>query len=140
MKNFIKAFCLRGLIAMGFGPIVLAIIYGIIGATDPALILSPAEVCKGVLSICVMAFIAGGIPSIYQLEQLPLPLSILIHGGVLYADYLILYLINDWIAKDITALTVFTTVFVLGFALIWLIIYETNKRSIRNLNRMLPKK
>ena len=139
MKGFVKNFCLRGLVAMGFGPIILAIIYGIIGATGQASSFGWLEILKGFLSISVMAFIAGGAPLVYQVERLPLASAILIHGGVLYLDYLILYLFNDWIAKNMTALGVFSIAFVVGFALVWVVIYAINKRNIRKLNRMLSK-
>lgn len=139
MKGFVKNFCLRGLVAMGFGPIILAIIYGIIGATGQASSFGWVEIVKGFLSISVMAFVAGGAPLVYQVEQLPLASAILIHGGVLYLDYLILYLFNDWIAKNMTALGVFSIAFVVGFALVWVVIYAINKRNIRKLNRMLSK-
>ena len=87
-----------------------------------------------------MAFIAGGITSIYQAEHLPLPTAILIHGAVLYVDYLIMYLFNDWIPKNFQALGIFTAAFVGGFALIWLVIFIINKKSARQLNRALTKK
>lgn len=140
MKKFLKAFFLRGLIAMGFGPVVLSIIYGIIGASGQVVSFGWVEIVKGFLSISLMAMIAGGIPAIYQVEQLPIASAILIHGGVLYLDYLILYLFNDWIPKNMTALGVFSVIFVIGFALVWVVIYAINKRSIRKLNRMLSKK
>lgn len=135
MKQFWKNFCLRGLLAMGFGPVVLAIIYGILGATGAAQTLSPAEVCKGILSITVMAFIAAGITAAYHTEQLPLPCAILIHTGVLYIDYAVMYLFNDWIPRNLTAFGIFTAIFAAGFALTWLVIYLVSRKQIQDLNQ-----
>lgn len=139
MKKFWKEFVFRGLLACAGGPVVLAIIYGILGATGAVASLSPAEVCQGILSITVMAFIAAGITGIYTLEQLPLISAILIHAGVLYLDYLIMYLCNNWIPRNAAALWTFTAVFAAGFTLVWLIIYTSIKIKTRRLNARLEK-
>ena len=83
MKNFWKEFLFRGLLAAAGGPVVLAIIYGILGATDAVTQLAPSEVCLGILTITLLAFVAAGMTAIYQVEQLPLPMMILLHGGAL---------------------------------------------------------
>lgn len=139
MKQFWKEFLLRGLVACGFGPVILAIIYGILGATGTVLTLTPAEVCKGILSITLMAFIAGGVTAVYQFEEIPLFVGILIHGVALYLDYLMIYLINGWIAQGITPLAVFTVIFVAGYALIWLVIYILTRKGTNRVNQMLSK-
>ena len=138
MKKHILRFLHRGLLAAGFGPVVLAIIYGITGATGHLESLSPAEVCRGILTIYLMAFIAGGINEVYQIERLPLPFAIGIHGLALYADYLLIYLINGWLQKQLTPILVFTGIFVGGFALIWLVIYWVTKHNTRKINENLP--
>lgn len=138
MKKHILRFLHRGLLAAGFGPVVLAIIYGIIGATGGLDSLSPTEVCRGILTIYLMAFIAGGINEVYQIERLPLPFAIGIHGLALYADYLLIYLINGWLQKQLTPILVFTGIFVGGFALIWLVIYWVTKHNTRKINENLP--
>ena len=83
MKKFLKEFLLRGLLCAAGGPLVLAIIYGILGATGTVEVFSPREVCLGILTIMMLAFIAAGMTAIYQMEQLPLPMMILLHGGAL---------------------------------------------------------
>ena len=137
MKTHIKTFLLHGLIGMGFGPVVMAIIYLCLYKAGVVETLTVPEAVKGILSITVMAFIAAGIPVIYQVEQLPLISAILIHAAVLYLDYLMMYLFNDWIAKDFTAIGVFTAIFAGGFALVWLVIYLVNFKKISKLNRKL---
>lgn len=137
MKKHISQFFLRGLIAAGFGPVVLAIVYGILGATGVAESFSATEVTKGILSITLMAFIAGGINSIYQIEQLPLPTAIIIHAAVLYLDYLILYLFNDWIPRNGAAIGIFSLIFFAGFALVWFIIYLCIRNKTEKINKKL---
>ena len=139
MKSFWKDFLFRGMIACAGGPIVLAIIYGIIGATGEVTSLTPQEVCLGILTITLLAFTVAGMTAIYQVEKLPLASAILIHGGVLYATYLLIYLINGWLQKDLIPILVFTGIFLLVYLLIWVIIYSVEKAKIRKINEM-PKK
>lgn len=137
MKKFWKEFLLRGMICASGGPIVLAIIYGILGATGTAEYLSPTEVCLGILSITLLAFVAAGMTAIYQMEQLPLPIIILLHGGALYISYILTYLINGWLQNSLIPVIAFTGIFTLGYALIWLIIYCVEKAKTKKLNKML---
>lgn len=137
MKKFWKEFLLRGLICAGCGPLVLAIIYGILGATGSVEYFTPNEVCTGILTILLLAFIAAGMTAIYQMEQLPLPTMILLHGGALYIAYILTYLINGWLANQLTPILIFTGIFLAGYAVIWLIIYCTEKRKTEKINQML---
>lgn len=140
MKKFWKEFLLRGLICASGGPIILAIIYGILGAIGTVEALSPGEVCMGILSITLLAFIAAGMTAIYQMEQLPLPTMILLHGGALYIAYILTYLLNGWLKQQLIPIAVFTAIFISGYALIWLIIYCVTKAKTEALNRKLSQK
>ena len=137
MKKFGKEFLLRGLLACGGGPIVLAIVYGILGATGTVSHFSPNEVCMGILTVTLLAFIIAGMTAIYQLEQLPLISAILIHGAGLYAAYLLIYLLNGWLKQQLIPIVIFTAAFIAGYAVIWLIIYHVTKSKTEKLNKML---
>lgn len=139
MKQFWKNFLFRGLVSAAGGPLVLAIIYGILGATGEVTSMTPREVCLGILSITLLAFIVAGMTAIYQVEKLPLASAILIHGGVLYATYLLIYLINGWLQKGIIPIIVFTGIFLVVYILIWIVIYCTERAKIRKLNEMRKK-
>lgn len=139
MKQFWKDFLFRGLVSAAGGPLVLAIIYGILGATGKVTSLTPREVCLGILSITLLAFIVAGMTAIYQVEKLPLASAILIHGGVLYATYLLIYLINGWLQKGIIPIMVFTGIFLVVYILIWMVIYCTERAKIRKLNEIRKK-
>ena len=139
MKKYVLEFINRGLMAAAGGPVILAIIYGILGATGVVTVFTPGEVCLGILSITLMAFIAAGIPMIYMVESLPLLSAILIHGGVLYLDYLIMYLLNSWIPRNGQAVGIFSAVFFAGFALVWLVIYLCSRKRIQQLNAKMKK-
>lgn len=137
MKKFGKEFIFRGLICAAGGPLVLAIIYGILGATGAVSQLSPHEVCMGILTITLLAFIVAGMTAIYQMEQLPLPTMILLHGGALYIAYILTYLINGWLLNQLMPILMFTGIFVAGYAIIWLVIYCVERSKAKKLNQML---
>ena len=140
MKKFVLEFLRRGLIASGIGPIVLAIVYLILQQTAAVETLPVNQVCMGIFSITALAFIAGGMNAIYQIERLPLMVDILIHGGILYISYLVTYLLNDWLDFGALPIIVFSAVFVVGYIVIWAIIYSIIKRKTAKLNKMLKQK
>lgn len=137
MKKFLKEFLFRGLICASGGPIILAIIYRILGSADVIITLTPREVSLGILTITLLGFIAAGMTAIYQVEQLPLPMMILLHGGALYITYILTYLINGWLQKSLVPILVFTGIFAIGYALIWLIIHRIERIKADRLNKLL---
>lgn len=140
MKKFAKEFLLRGLISCSGGPIVLAIIYGSLGASGAVSQLSPSEVCMGIVTVTLLAFIAAGMTAIYQLEQLPLFSAILIHGAGLYIAYILIYLLNGWLKRQLIPISIFTAAFISGYAVIWLIIYCVTKAKTERINKKLIKR
>ena len=140
MKKIVKEFFRRGIAACGLGPIVLAILYLILQYNGAVGSLSVNEVCVGIFSLSALAFIAGGMNVIYQIEQLPLMVAILIHGGVLYVSYLGTYLLNDWLEWGTTPILAFTGIFVIGYLLIWVIIYSATKNRTDRINEVLKQK
>ena len=140
MKKFILDFLLRGMVAAGFGPIVLAILYLILQQADVVGILTVNQVCIGIFSITALAFIVGGMNAIYKIERLPLMVAISIHGAVLYVSYLCTYLLNDWLEGGLTPILVFSGIFVIGYIAVWVIIYSIIKRNTKKVNEMLIKK
>ena len=140
MKKIISEFIRRGLLACGFGPMVLAILYLILKHTADIETLSVNQVCLGIFSISALAFIAGGLNVLYQIERLPLMTAILIHGGVLYIAYLITYLLNDWLEQGISPIVIFSGIFAVGYLAIWAIIYSITKRNTKKVNAMLKQK
>ena len=140
MKKNILEFCRRGLIACGFGPIVLAVVYLILQHQDAITALTVNEVCLGIFSLSALAFIVGGMNVIYQIERVPLMVAILIHGCVLYVSYLAVYLINGWLQSSTTPILFFTGLFVLCYLTIWAVIYFVTKRNTEKINATLKKK
>lgn len=140
MKNIVKEFCRRGITACGLGPLVLAVLYLILQYNGVVEILTVNEVCVGIISLSALAFVAGGMNVVYQIERLPLMVAILIHGGVLYVSYLVTYLLNNWLESGITPVLIFTGLFVVGYLLIWAVIYSITKRNTDRINEILKLK
>ena len=140
MKKFVLEFVRRGFIATGLGPIVLAIVYLILKQSAAIDTLTVNQVCIGIFSLSALAFIAGGMNAIYQVERMPLMTAILIHGCTLYIGYLGTYLLNDWLDFGVIPIIVFTAIFVVGYIVIWAIIYSIIRRNTAKLNEMLKKK
>ena len=137
MKEFIKAFLFRGLMAAWGGPVILAIIYGILGASGEVQSLSPSVVCTGILTVTLLAFFVAGMNAVFTVERLPLALAITIHGGALYLCYILIYLVNGWLKQQLVPILIFTGIFLAGYAIIWLVIYIFTKRKTDQLNRKL---
>lgn len=140
MKRFVLEFLRRGAIASGIGPIVLAIIYIILQQAANVDTLTVNQVCIGIISLTALAFIAGGLNALYQLERLPLLVAILIHGGVLYVGYLATYLVNDWLDLGVIPIVVFSAIFVVGYIVIWAIIYSVIRRNTARINEILEQR
>ena len=140
MKRVALDFVRRGVCAMGFGPIVLAVVYLILHSLGVIDSLTATDVCTGILSLTLLAFFAGGLNAIYRLERLPLMLAIFIHGAVLYICYLVTYLLNAWFVWDIIHFIVFTAVFVVGYIVIWVTVYSIVKKNTAKLNEALREK
>ena len=140
MNRYAMEFVRRGLAACGMGPLVLAVIYLILDRQGLVQTLDPAQVSVGIFSLTALAFLAGGMNVIYQLERLPLMAAVTIHGGVLYLGYLAVYLVNGWLEQGRGPILVFTTIFVIGYLLIWAVIYAILRRRTRRLNQLLKER
>ena len=140
MKKFVLEFLKRGLTACGLGPVILAIVYLILQHNSVIDTLTVNQVCIGIFSLSALAFIAGGMNIIYQIERLPLMPAIFIHGVVLYISYLITYLVNDWLETGTATVLFFTVIFIVGYLAIWAVIYLITKNNTKKLNRILKEK
>lgn len=140
MKTHILDFIRRGLVASGFGPPVLAVLYLILHRRGLLETVTVTEVSTGIFSLWALAFLAGGMNALYQIERLPLMVAIAIHGGVLYSGYLATYLLNGWLEWGTTPILVFTGIFLLGYLAVWAVIYAVTRRNTARVNALLRKK
>ena len=140
MRRNVFEFVWRGLVACGFGPLVLAALYLLLQRQGVLHTLTVNEVCLGIFTLSALAFVAGGMNVIYRIERLPLMVAILIHGIVLYASYLLTYLVNGWLDWGTLPILVFSGIFVVGYLGIWAIIYIIIRKNTTKLNEKLQQK
>jgi len=135
MKEFWIKFLKRGFMAAWTGPLVVSIVWACLGSAGVIESLEGHTVLMGVVSGIIIAFIAAGINVIYEMEQIPRAMAILIHMAVLYLDYLVIYLLNDWLA--VKNIGWFTLIFVVGFLAIWAIILLIIRKQTGRMNALL---
>lgn len=137
MKRYGLEFLKRGVLAAVGGPLILAIVYLCLHASGTVESVAVTKIAVEIWTATLLAFIAGGVSVVYTIERLPLLWMTLIHGAVLYLDYVLIYLLNGWIAGQATTLLLFTVVFVGGYAVIWVIVYAIIRRSIARMNQQV---
>lgn len=137
LKKYFKDFLLRGLVSMGFGPIILSIVYGILGLCRVVDKLAVNDVVLGFLSITALAFLCGGMTVVYQIEEIGISKAITLHGIALYVAYAVVYITNNWLKDGLIPFLIFTVIFVIGYALVWLVIYLITKRGTDSLNKKI---
>ena len=137
MRKYVVEFLKRGMSFCFGGPLVLAIVYGILGLVGAVENFTVGEVVTGILSSTLLAFIAAGITVIYTIDKLAPFSAALIHGVVLYLDYILLYLFNGWLQSSLKPIMIFTICFVLGYLIIWAIVFVVTRKCTKKLNESL---
>lgn len=137
MNKYFKVFLLRGLMFGGFGPIVLAIIYAVLEATVDNLSLGGYEVCLGIVSTYLLAFIHAGASIFNQIEKWPISKSLFCHFFTLYVAYILCYIVNTWIPFVAEVLLIFTAIFVVLYFVIWFIVVLSIKAVSKKMNKSL---
>ncbi len=141
MRSILKTFLFRGMIFGGFGPIVLGIVYACISSfLGENLALSGSEVCLGIVSIYLLAFVQAGATVFNQIEEWSVMRGLLCHFGVLYVAYVLCYLVNSWIPFDWRVLLIFTAVFVGIYLAVWLTVFFSVRSVGRRCNEQLGRK
>ena len=137
MKQFFHSFLQRGLGAAALGPVVLAVVYLILSACDVVTEVSVQKISWEILTVTLMAFIAGGVSAIHTVERLSVFFAALIQGSALYVDYLLFYLLNGWLRRQFLSIVIFTVCFVLGYLVVWIIILFVTRARVKQLNRRI---
>ena len=121
----------------GFGPIVMGIVFFIIEKTVDGVSFNATEVLLAIVSAYLLAFIQAGATIFNQIEDWPLPKSLLCHFVSLYIAYSGCYLLNSWIPFEPMVLVIFSVAFTATFFIIWLIVYLSVKTVSRKMNSKL---
>ena len=133
----VRDFFFRGLLFGGSGPIIAGIIYLILHFALEDLTLTGLQVFTVIVSTYLLAFVHAGASVFNQIESWPLAKSTLCHFGLLYIAYVLCYVINSWIPFEPLVLGIFTAIFAVGYAVIWLVVYVSIRVTVKRLNRSL---
>ncbi|MBR6782674.1 MAG: DUF3021 domain-containing protein [Clostridia bacterium] len=133
----VKKFFIRGLMFGGGGPLVLGIVYLCLHRALEGFSLSGFEVFLGILSTYVLAFIHAGSGVFHKIESWSPSKACLCQMSLLYASYILCYVLNDWLPFEPLAIAIFTTIFVVGYGAICLTVYLSIKAYAKRLNRSL---
>lgn len=118
----------------GFGPIIAGIVFYIISLTVEGFSLGGGEMLVAIVSTYILAFVQAGASVFNQIEEWPLPKSLLCHFGMLYVAYVACYLLNSWIPFDINVVLIFTAIFAAGYFVVWLAVFVSIKAVSKKLN------
>ncbi len=135
----VKEFLKRGLMFSGCGPLIYSIVLLIIHCCGVDTTCTGIDIFKAVFSTFVMAFLIAGVSVVWQNERLGLGFASVIHGCTLYLSYIVVYLLNNWIPRNIFSVLGFTIIFVFTYLVIWLIIYLVQRAKAKELNLRLLK-
>ena len=133
----VRDFFFRGLMFGGFGPIIAGIVFLVLHFTLKDLTLTGLQVFTAIVSTYLLAFVHAGASVFNQIESWPLAKSTLCHFGLLYIAYVLCYVINSWIPFEPMVLGIFTAIFAVGYAVIWLAVYVSIRVTVKRLNRSL---
>ena len=133
----VRDFFFRGLLFGGFGPIIAGIVFLVLHFTLKDLTLTGLQVFTVIVSTYLLAFVHAGASVFNQIESWPLAKSTLCHFGLLYIAYVLCYVINSWIPFEPLVLGIFTAIFAVGYAVIWLAVYVSIRVTVKRLNRSL---
>lgn len=137
MNRYLKNFLHRGLIFGGFGPIILGIIYAILEGTVEDFSLNGTQVLIAIVSVYILAFVQAGASVFNQIESFSIPKSLFCHLSLIYAAYVICYLVNNWIPFSPDVLLIFTAIFLVVYFAVWIIVYASLKTASKKLNAKL---
>ena len=137
MNKYLKEFLHRGLMFGGFGPIVAGVVFAILQKTIDGFSLTGTEVLLAIISIYLLAFIQAGVTVFNQIEDWPVPKSLLCHFVLLYIAYSGCYLLNSWIPFEPMVLVIFSLIFTVTFFIIWGIVYLSVKSMSKKMNSKL---
>ncbi len=121
----------------GFGPIILGIIFFVLSKTLNDFSVSGEQILLGIISTYVLAFVQAGASVFNQIDHWSLPKSLFCHFGMLYAVYVICYILNSWIPFEWGVIGIFTAIFVVTYFIVWFAVYFIVKATGKKLNATL---
>ena len=138
-KSYVKEYFLRGFMFAGLGPIVAGIVHLILEMNNTKIELNGYQVFSAIVTTYIIAFVHAGSSVFSRIESWSIVKQMLFQFVSIYLVYTIGYLINSWIPLKLEVILIYTGCFVLGFLLIWLIVYLITKSTAGKMNEKLVK-
>ena len=139
MNKYFKEFLHRGLMFGGFGPIIVGIVFAILGATIEDFYIDAWQILLAIVSTYVLAFVQAGASVFNQIEHWSVGKSLLWHFVSIYLAYSLCYIANVWIPFEPMVLLIFTAIFVVIYFVIWFSVYFAVRATQKRLNKNLRK-
>lgn len=137
MNKYVAEFFKRGAAFGGFGPIIAGIVYAVLSVSIEDFSLSGTEVCMAIVSTYILAFLQAGASVFNQIEEWPVPKSMLFHFLTIYVAYVGCYLVNSWIPLMWDVVLIFTAIFVVTYFVIWFAVYFSLRATSKKFNAKL---
>ncbi len=116
---------------------IAGIIWLSIESVNGDFFLTGTEACLGIVSTYLLAFVQAGASVFNQIEEWPVPKSTFFHFLSIYAAYSLCYIVNSWIPFEPMVLAIFTGIFAVSYAVIWITVYLIVKSTSKKMNRKL---
>ena len=133
MNKYVKEFFHRGLMFSGLGSIIAAIIMFF----EPWAMKDGKTVLIAIVSTYLLAFVHAGTTVFHTIESWSAMKSAFYQLLTLYISYLSCYLVNSWLSFNMAIVGIFTAIFVLGYVVVWLIVYISVKSASKKMNMKL---
>ena len=137
MNKYLKEFLIRGLIFGGFGPIIAGIVFAILEKTLDSFYIDGYRILLAIVSTYLLAFLQAGASVFNRIEHWPLPKSLACHFITIYLAYSLAYIVNSWIPFEPMVLVLFTAIFALTDAIIWVSVDLAVRATEKRLNKKL---
>lgn len=137
MNTYVKNFLMRGFVFGGFGPVVLGIVYAALEKGMSEFYVSGYDICLGIVSTYILAFLQAGATVFNQIEHWSVPKSLLCHFATLYIAYIVCYIANTWIPFKAEIIIIFTAIFAVIYFVIWITVFLTVRATSKRMNTTL---
>ena len=139
MNKYFKEFLHRGLMFGGFGPIIVGIVFAILGVSIEDFHIDAWQILLAIVSTYVLAFVQAGASVFNQIEHWSVGKSLLWHFVTIYLAYSLCYIANVWIPFEPMVLLIFTVAFAVTYFIVWFSVYFTVRATQKRLNKNLRK-
>ena len=123
----------------GLGPVTVGIVIFIISEITKNVNLDGRQILIMVVSSYFLAFVQAGATVFNQIEHWSVPKSLACHFSLLYAAYVLCYLVNSWIPFDFKVIAVFSIIFIAMFFTVWTTVFLCVRHLSKKLNKNLDK-